>query len=284
MIADIVVSTGSEPAAMAYIDRLRTYQPAEADTLLATLRLLQGRLPDAAATVEATMARLQTDPWPLVRFEERAIQIAKQIAERDPSLAPRMLDALAHPLALDALEDLRLTTRAEITRSTNFGGLCRDAVDALEPHVPWTQSFLRLRQECYQAAHDPRVAIAARDLGEFTRNEPTSRENPVAASAAAAPARTTRALTAQELSAIGGSAELRYGSPYSGQIYNGNTSVTLTEVVAEITTSVNGKRTRQTYTASVIVPPLTSREVSFGVYVNQGTDYALEIVKATGYQ
>ena len=41
MIADVQVSTGSESAAAA-IERLRTYQPAEADTLLAALRLNQG--------------------------------------------------------------------------------------------------------------------------------------------------------------------------------------------------------------------------------------------------
>ena len=283
MLADISVSAGAENAAMGYIARLRDYQPAEAGALLATLRLLQGRLPDAATILEATLTRLQTDPWPLVRFEERAIQIAKQIADRDPSLAPRMLEALSHPLALDALEDLRLTTRAEMTRASNFGGACRDAVGALEPHVPWTQSFLTLRQDCYQAAGDPRLVAATRDLDEFTRNEPTSRGNPLASPASAPPPRATRDLTAQELAALTGRAELTYGSRYGGRIYNGNKDVTITQVVAEITTSVNGKRTSQTYTASVNIPPLATRDVTFGLFVNQGTDYALDLVRAVGY-
>jgi spermidine synthase len=285
MLADISVSSGEEAQALAYIEHLRAFQPAEADALLATLRLLQGRLPDAAATVEAAMARLRTDPWPLVRFEERVLQIAKQIADRDPSLSPRMLDALGQPLALDALEDVRLTTRAEMTRNSNFSGLCGEAVSALGPHVPWTQSFLRLRQDCYQAANDSRLPLAVRDLDEFTGNEPVSGENPLGpvSATATAPKGGARELNAQELSALSGSAVLAYGRPYSGRVYNGNADITITEVVAEITTTVGGKKTQKTYSAPVTVPPLATKDVAFGLFVNQGTDYTWSIVKAFGY-
>ena len=144
-------------------------------------------------------------------------------------------------------------------------------------------TFLTLRHDCYQAAGDPRLVAATRDIDEFTRNEPTSRGNPLAWPAGAPATRATSDLTAPELAALTGSAELTYGSQYAGRIYNGNKDVTITQVVAEITTSVNGKRTRQTYTASVNIPPLTTRDVTFGLFVNQGTDYALDLVKAVGY-
>ena len=45
--------------------------------------------------------------------------------------------------------------RAEMSRQVDFPGLCGPAVGALEPHVPWTESFLRLRRDCYQATGHP---------------------------------------------------------------------------------------------------------------------------------
>jgi spermidine synthase len=137
---------------------------------LATLRLREVRLSDAAAAIEAALIRLRTDPWPIARFKERVFQLAEILASQDQHLARRMFDALGQPLAVYANEDARLLTRAEMTRRVDFKGLCRDAVDALEPHVPWTERFLRLRRDCYQAAADPRLPVAVRDLDEYLGN------------------------------------------------------------------------------------------------------------------
>jgi hypothetical protein len=127
----------------------------------------QLKIKEAADAVGAALRRLDTDPWPILRFKERAIQLAAILASRDSSLAPSMYEALGHPFAVHGIEDTRLVTRAEVTRRLAFGSLCVPAVGALEPHVPWTQEFLRLRRDCYQAANDPRAATAARDLDEY---------------------------------------------------------------------------------------------------------------------
>jgi spermidine synthase len=171
MLADIAANSGSDTA-LPFIDRLRAFQPAEADTILATLRLRQLKLTEAADALEAALMRLRTDPWPIVRFKERAIQLAAILASRDSSLARRMFDGLGQPFALRAIEDVRLITRAEMTRQVDFGGLCANAVGTLEPHVPWAQTFLRLRGDCYQASNDPRATMAARDLNEYVGNLP----------------------------------------------------------------------------------------------------------------
>jgi hypothetical protein len=36
--------------------------------------------------------------------------------------------------------------------------------------VPWTEEFLRLRRDCYQATADPLLAAANRDLNTFLSN------------------------------------------------------------------------------------------------------------------
>ncbi|OFV94162.1 MAG: hypothetical protein A3G76_00970 [Acidobacteria bacterium RIFCSPLOWO2_12_FULL_65_11] len=171
MLADIAAATASD-LALPFINRLRAYRPGETDALLATLRLQQLRLPEAAAAVEAALVRFRTDPWSMQRYMERAVQIAQILVSRDRTLARRMFDALGQPFAVHAIEDRRLVALAELTRQVDFRGLCGAAVSALGPDVPWTESFLRLRLDCYQATSSPRAAAAARDLDEFLVNQP----------------------------------------------------------------------------------------------------------------
>ena len=72
MAADLEAEAGSETA-LPLIEQLRGYQPAEADTVLATLRLRQSRFAEAAAALEAGVRPLSRDPWPLLRFKEKAL-------------------------------------------------------------------------------------------------------------------------------------------------------------------------------------------------------------------
>jgi hypothetical protein len=177
MLADIAAATGSD-AALPFIDRLRAYQPGEADALLATLRLQQRQLPEAAAAAEAALVRFRTDPWAMQRYMERAVQVAQIVVSRDQTLARRMFDALAQPLAVHAVEDRRRVALAEMTRQMDFRGLCGVAVGVMEPNVPWTESFLRLRSDCYQATNGPLAARAASDLNEFLGNQSQSLVKP----------------------------------------------------------------------------------------------------------
>jgi hypothetical protein len=78
-----------------------------------------------------------------------------------------MFDAMGQPFAVHGLEDVRLLTRAALTRQLDFAGLCAGAVGALEPDVPWNDGFLQLRRDCYQASGSPRLSIANRELAEF---------------------------------------------------------------------------------------------------------------------
>ena len=70
-----------------------------------------------------------------------------------------------------AVDEDRLGTMAGLTRVIDFKGLCRDAVAAFEPHVPWTSGFLELRRDCYEAVGDPRLAAATRDVLDFISRE-----------------------------------------------------------------------------------------------------------------
>ncbi|MEO8257842.1 MAG: fused MFS/spermidine synthase [Acidobacteriota bacterium] len=171
MLSDLGAESGSEDA-LPLIEQLRQYQPGEADAILATLRFRQGRFEDAAAALEAAFADFRDSPWALHRFKERAVALATAVAIRRPGLAVRMFDGLNSPFAIRALQDERLLTVATLTRLLDFDRQCRDAVAALEPHPPWSRSFLTLRRDCYRAVGDPRRGAAARDLDEFVARDP----------------------------------------------------------------------------------------------------------------
>jgi spermidine synthase len=173
LATDVAAGAGfAETEALAAIDRLRAVQPGEADVFLAALRVRQSRYEEAAVALESAFEGFRADPWALPPIKLKAMELASEVATRGPGASRRMFAALAEPFSLRALEDERLIARATLTPAIDLRGLCRDAVGRLEPHVPWTESFLSLRRGCYEASVDPHLGTATRDLLEFFAHEP----------------------------------------------------------------------------------------------------------------
>ncbi|MGO2181796.1 hypothetical protein [Pseudoalteromonas sp. 20-MNA-CIBAN-0454] len=82
-----------------------------------------------------------------------------------------------------------------------------------------------------------------------------------------------------------GRASLGYSNYYSGNIYNGNESITVTELKIKITTTNGKSKTSRYYIDEVNIPPLTSK--SFGVDIilgGSGSEYSWVISSAKGYE
>jgi spermidine synthase len=169
MMGDVQADAGSE-AALPLIDRLRAYQPGEADVLLAKLRIRQSRTAEAASALESAFTRFRDDPWAAPQMKQLALELVAEVTAHDSSLARRMFDALGQPFAVHALDDARLITRAELSVHVDAES-CRAAIGALEPHVPWTADFLVRRHDCYQRAGDPRLSVAIGDLAQFAASQ-----------------------------------------------------------------------------------------------------------------
>jgi predicted membrane-bound spermidine synthase len=170
LLAEVLADSG-DAAAEDYIERLRRFQPAEADAVLARLRVRQGRLDDAAAALESAFERFREDPWPSTAIIQRAIEIAKYLVHRDPRLARRLYEALREPFAVAALEEHRLAAALEAARKLDLRSVCVDALAPFEPDVPWVLELLRYRQECYEATGHPMVGRATRDVADYLRDE-----------------------------------------------------------------------------------------------------------------
>ena len=168
--ADVEADAGSD-AALPLISRLRQFQPAEADVILAALFARRQQFDASASALESALVRLRTDPWPLLAFKQKALRLAEAVGTRRADLARRLAIAVAAPFALNAVSDERLVTLIDLSR-VEFPSMCRAGVTALEPHVIWSESFLRLRTECYAATHDAREPAALRDLNDYLAHEP----------------------------------------------------------------------------------------------------------------
>jgi spermidine synthase len=173
MLADLEADAQSD-AAWALIDRLRAYQPAEADVLTSELLFRQQEYDRAVTAVESALVRFRSDPWPLLSFKERALQLANAIASKQPASGRRLLAAMSQPFALNALSDQRRMAMLDMARQIDYASLCRTPVSELEPHMIWSETALRARYTCYTSTHDPRQAIALRELDDFVSREPQS--------------------------------------------------------------------------------------------------------------
>ena len=172
MSADLAAQAGTEEAALPLIAQLRALNAGEADTLLGQLRIRQSRFDEAALSLERAFQEYRNNPWAVVLYKQRALELAQALGVSNQALAHRMFDALRSPFALEALDEQRVLARTELARMADFKGLCRDAIAPLESHVLWAAGFLSIRRECYAVVGDSRLAQASRDTVDFASHEP----------------------------------------------------------------------------------------------------------------
>ena len=170
-VAHVLAVTGDE-GALAFAERLRARQPAEADAIAGLLRMSQGRTGEAAPLLARALERYRNDPWPLSGVMESALAAANELAA-DPAHGEAMIDALSQPYAAYQLEEARrLAYVAAAWRSSQCGPRTLAALRALEPHAIWVKPVLEMRALCYQSTE--LAEIAKRDLEDYERNEATS--------------------------------------------------------------------------------------------------------------
>ncbi len=173
LVAETLAEAGGAAAGPA-IEALRAEAPVEAELLAARLRLRRGESDAAARFLAAGLERLRADPWVFQPIAERALDLAPGLAASAPGHGERLDAALAEPFAVRLLERRRLETRLAVARVLGFASRCAELFEALEPHPPWRESWLRARLECYEANAHARLAAARKDLRAFLAAEPGS--------------------------------------------------------------------------------------------------------------
>jgi spermidine synthase len=170
------LASGGDERARTYVERLRVYQPTEADAIEARLYLRQGKPREATAAIEAAFERHRRDAWPWAVIGRHAFDTAEEITRVDPSMADRVYAALAQPLPVFLHEDRRLGTMLKIAMHAKIDVPCARTLELFEPYVPWQRDVLDWRAECYRGAGHPKTGPALADVAELRSQLPVAFE------------------------------------------------------------------------------------------------------------
>jgi len=95
----------------------------------------------------------------------------------------------------------------------------------------------------------------------------------------------SRTLTPQELKNITGRAGLGYSNYFSGDLYNANTNLTISEVTIRDSTIIGGRGVMKIYTATGLnIQSQATGSFGFSIIVGDtGSDYSWNLESAKGY-
>lgn len=153
LIAEVQGRHSIEAAALRAIYHWRADDPAQAEQALVTY-----------------FGLLAESTWKMSIFDETAFSRAIDVARADPLAARRFFDLLAKPFATYRYDQQRQLARLVVAQELGPDSVV-EALEPLEPHVPWTADILQMRAEAYAATDHPLAARAARDWQWFQRHE-----------------------------------------------------------------------------------------------------------------
>ncbi|GAB4324463.1 MAG: hypothetical protein Kow0074_17470 [Candidatus Zixiibacteriota bacterium] len=170
MLTDALAGTGDEQT-LDMLQIMRNVEPTEASVVLSHYYQTIGDIPKAAEALVAGLRSFRTDPYALRIIMRKAIERARVLAERDPSVAPQLYDALSEPFALYTLNNVREFQYVAVGTQIGIDAAVK-AMSIYEPNPPWNQEFLLRRQEWYEATQHPLAAQAREDLELFRAFQP----------------------------------------------------------------------------------------------------------------
>ncbi|MEE8524409.1 MAG: fused MFS/spermidine synthase [Thermoanaerobaculia bacterium] len=176
LLAEALAETGGERVPE-LAGELRRHRPAAAEAVLGRWRLRRGEERQAADHLIAVFTASRRDPWIYPPVLARSLQLAEDLATRQPASAERLFAALAEPFAVRLVDELRLRVRTKIAARLGDAARCVEAFEPFEPHVPWEGKFLLERFRCFERAGHPLVETAKRDVRTFLDRSPPRLED-----------------------------------------------------------------------------------------------------------
>ena len=175
MVTEALAERGDERV-HAYAEKLRVWQPGEADAALARYSWRKGKPAEAAALLTRALIDWRENPWAMPELMERTLRLGKALGTTPETAAQAspIFAALSCEFSICLLEDERTTVLLEIASNIQRGrprGLARNILAALEPNAPWAAGLLHLRAEVYREVGDELSEQAAADCRRFQRGE-----------------------------------------------------------------------------------------------------------------
>lgn len=152
------------------LQAISVHSELDATAITAILHWRKGRGEEAARQLTRTFELLQRDPWARPQLLSAVFQVAGELALADPKEALRLFEQISQPFAVYRMEEERLMLRYILAESLGAKQAI-EALQPLEPNVPWKGWFLENRAQIYVEERHPRAGAAQRDLDRFRRWE-----------------------------------------------------------------------------------------------------------------
>jgi hypothetical protein len=161
-------ATAGDPRAIGYIESLRAMQPVEAEALLAVYATRTGKRAEAVDHFVQALRTYRVYPWANRALIMRSFDAVG--SGLDNAGSATVFEVLREPFAVRVLDIARLEVRSAIGMKPGFEQYCVDALAPLEPNVPWDETLLRGRDQCYSNFNPALAAKAHADLEKFLSN------------------------------------------------------------------------------------------------------------------
>lgn len=159
----------NDPRAEPLMERLRGFQPLEAEAIRAIYHASRDERDEAARSLERVFLGLRRDPTPHRSIITPTFALAINVSRDNPVIAGRLMRAMGEPFSLLYMEEARVRTACLLAGMVGprEAATC---LEKLEPNVFWELDFLNLRVQAYQATEHPLAERARRDLAIFLRD------------------------------------------------------------------------------------------------------------------
>jgi len=172
MLAECLAEDGDAGAAVLAARLGADGRTVEADAVMARLAARSGETATAADDLIKAFEGYRSDPWPYPSTMTRLLILATQLVDEEPTLGPRVFDALEQPFAVNLLSELRRAALFDIAGLTGSDDLCLRALEVYGPWIPWQERFLKDRLRCLESNDHPLAGQARLDLQEFLEVAP----------------------------------------------------------------------------------------------------------------
>lgn len=176
--------------ALRYAAAIEPTHPTEAALMRGILAAVRKDDDEGPELLAAALVRHRTDPWPPAPLVEMALQTLMEAGTEtpsDPLLVRQLAGAVSVPFAVRSAEERRrqvLLFLSEVEEGSTCGPRTVSAIEAFEPHVPWTREFLERRARCYRRVRHPKRDTALAELNEYLQISPVSIPPPPASATA----------------------------------------------------------------------------------------------------
>ncbi len=159
-----------QPVSDQWMTKLESHCEVESLAIMAISSFRAGDIVLAAQKFSEAMHCLRDHPWVLQPVIDGLFRIAIELSENSREHAKLVFDALDRPFAMRRFEDNRVFVRYIVSENLGTTDMV-EALQDLEPLVPWKEWLLENRVKAYRKANHPLTSLAHEELNQFRLND-----------------------------------------------------------------------------------------------------------------